>query len=333
VGHVTVEEGVTLTIDPGVEVQFNGYYYLRIYGILDAQGTAADMITFTSNQPSPAAGDWSGINLYGSNISTIRYAIVEYAYVGVNISSISGQNYTVEDCVIRNNWRGVSIQNPSGATIRNNTIEDNTEMGIYVGATSRGDSSPAIDSNLIQGNDIGISFNGGSASAVTNNTIINNTTYGLDLRISQYGFFHGTINNNSIYGNGDYNLHVYTNANTYLIDARNNWWGTTDVTSILSGIYDWLDDDDLARVDFLQFLDGPDGSPIQDSYVYGPINQDTTWTLADSPYIVVGHVTVEEGVTLTIDPGVEVQFNGYYYLRIYGILDAQGTAADMITFT
>lgn len=47
------------------------------------------------------------------------------------------------------------------------------------------------------------------------------------------------------------------------------------------------------------------GSP---TYVSGVIDTDTNWTIADSPYLVTGDLTVSEGVTLTIEPGVEVRF-------------------------
>jgi hypothetical protein len=43
--------------------------------------------------------------------------------------------------------------------------------------------------------------------------------------------------------------------------------------------------------------------------VGGPIVSDTTWTLAGSPYVFTGPVTVQNGATLRIEAGVEVQFN------------------------
>jgi hypothetical protein len=57
------------------------------------------------------------------------------------------------------------------------------------------------------------------------------------------------------------------------------------------------------------------------------------WLLADSPYFVTGAVTVSAGAALTIEAGVEVQFNLGTKLTVYGLLDAQGTSEGMITFT
>ena len=76
--------------------------------------------------------------------------------------------------------------------------------------------------------------------------------------------------------------------------------------------------------------------------VDGNISTNTTWTLSGSPYIVISPVIVEEGVTLTIEPGVIVRFNrnpwdsiGYEsgYLRVRGYLVALGTETDSIIFT
>lgn len=66
--------------------------------------------------------------------------------------------------------------------------------------------------------------------------------------------------------------------------------------------------------------------------VSGTIDQNTTWTKANSPYIVNGSVTVSPGVTLTIKPGVVVKFLGTN-LTVYGTLIADGTSDQPIYFT
>src|SRR4030095_11138233 len=58
--------------------------------------------------------------------------------------------------------------------------------------------------------------------------------------------------------------------------------------------------------------------------VSGSIAQDTTWRAADSPINVVGDVTVNLGVTLTIEPGVQVLFSSGTLLTVNGQLLAEG---------
>src|SRR5258708_14439536 len=57
------------------------------------------------------------------------------------------------------------------------------------------------------------------------------------------------------------------------------------------------------------------------------------WTKKGSPYIVDGWIYLDQTATLTIDPGVTVQFSAGAGLTIIGTLTAVGTAASQITFT
>ena len=57
------------------------------------------------------------------------------------------------------------------------------------------------------------------------------------------------------------------------------------------------------------------------------------WALSESPYLIEGNITVTDDSTLTIDPGVIVEFQGYYELNVHGVLLAEGTETDTILFT
>ena len=57
-----------------------------------------------------------------------------------------------------------------------------------------------------------------------------------------------------------------------------------------------------------------------------------TWTSAGSPYLIQGNITVHADSTLNIEPGVEVNFQGYYSLTVNGLLEAVGTETDSIQF-
>jgi len=68
--------------------------------------------------------------------------------------------------------------------------------------------------------------------------------------------------------------------------------------------------------------------------VSGILTTNTTWTLTNSPYVLTGDVTVNPGVTLTIEAGVVVKFTTIFEeLRIRGKISAVGTSSDSIVFT
>ena len=68
--------------------------------------------------------------------------------------------------------------------------------------------------------------------------------------------------------------------------------------------------------------------------VSGGIYTNTTWTLANSPYVVTDTVIVYPQVTLTIQPGVVVRFDNYKQIEIrQGALIATGSNTDSIIFT
>lgn len=70
--------------------------------------------------------------------------------------------------------------------------------------------------------------------------------------------------------------------------------------------------------------------------VSGDITTNTTWNTfsGNNVYVVVGDVTVTNGVTLTIQAGAIIKFQQYYIsLNVYGVLDIQGTSANKVVFT
>lgn len=66
--------------------------------------------------------------------------------------------------------------------------------------------------------------------------------------------------------------------------------------------------------------------------VSGAFFSNTNWTKAGSPYNVTGDVQVPAGVTLSIEPGVQITFNGDYQILIKGYLMANGTKTSPIVF-
>ncbi|MBL0061989.1 MAG: right-handed parallel beta-helix repeat-containing protein [bacterium] len=62
-------------------------------------------------------------------------------------------------------------------------------------------------------------------------------------------------------------------------------------------------------------------------------NVEGNWSLATSPYVVQGNITVLATDSLTIEPGVRVYFTGAYSLGISGYFGVGGTPNDSVVFT
>jgi len=71
------------------------------------------------------------------------------------------------------------------------------------------------------------------------------------------------------------------------------------------------------------------------SNVAGQINTNTTWVLADSPYVITSDITVGNGATLTIPAGTIIKFapGANLYISPGARLQAAGTTAQPIYFT
>ncbi|MDP4270538.1 MAG: right-handed parallel beta-helix repeat-containing protein [Bacteroidota bacterium] len=67
--------------------------------------------------------------------------------------------------------------------------------------------------------------------------------------------------------------------------------------------------------------------------VSGAYFTNTSWTLSGSPYNITGDVQVPANITLSIEPGVVINFTGDYQILVKGIFIANGTATSPISFT
>jgi len=88
----------------------------------------------------------------------------------------------------------------------------------------------------------------------------------------------------------------------------------------------------LALFAILPFLFSAN-SALADTEVGGNITEDTTWTLAKSPYVVTSDVSVYENTTLTIEAGVLVQLGPNISINVAGKLIAIGEEDGRISFT
>ena len=205
---IIVKPGITLTINPGVEVRFNGAYSIQVDGRLVAQGNSTDAITFTSNKPFPAAKDWGNIRFTTNSQGTMEYCRIEYAGYGdegaVYINQTGPLTTLINHCTIAKcsgSYGAIYANNANNLQITNNTIRSNSDRGIFFG-----NGTANIAGNTINNNSASGIYAYGTA-AVTGNTISNNTaTYGGGIQAySRVTITGNTISSNTaIYGGGIY---------------------------------------------------------------------------------------------------------------------------------
>jgi len=84
--------------------------------------------------------------------------------------------------------------------------------------------------------------------------------------------------------------------------------------------------------DFIQIADLT-AAPAPTGGLSGTIAADTTWRATNSPIIIAGDITVDPGVTLTIEPGVHVLFNSGLFFTVEGRVLAEGDPTNRIVFS
>lgn len=260
-----------LIIEPGVIVKFDSNRKLIANGFLIAQGSAANKIVFTSSKddlyggdsdgsPAIAAkGDWGYIQLnngssildqckfrYGGSLANSgmvgiesskpiikNCTIEESAYDGLNGSNLpAGASF--ENIIIKKCSRyGIRLVNSPSITL-NNILVSGSVNGIYLD-----NSSPVITNAGVSNSTIGIQFIGDSNPNISKCEIVSNT-------IGIYGSGRNktsnplpVINYNNFEKNAAFNIMLgeYKNPTLINVDAKNNWYETTDTNQILYKLF------------------------------------------------------------------------------------------------
>ncbi|MDP3149936.1 MAG: FISUMP domain-containing protein [Ignavibacteria bacterium] len=225
-GNILVNTGVRLTIEPGVVVKFNSLKAMQIDGELIVRGNANNKITFTSNLPSPAAGDWGYILFTNSSVdaqydgsgnyisgSILEYCTIEYAG-GASVSDngslrLDGAHPSINYSHISNGnsdgIRGYNLSNTLDLRITNSRISDNNSSNggntgaIYIGAGRGYILNDTISNNI--GN--GIKFSATDSCVIINCVIEGNTWKGIILGEVNASLPNTRIINNLIQNNGE----------------------------------------------------------------------------------------------------------------------------------
>ena len=178
-GDITIPDDSALSIQAGVEVEFQGHFSLTVLGRLLAVGTESDSIHFSINDttgfgdPSSASGGWYGIRFtdtpIGNDSSKIVYCVLEYgkAFGGVWHLNAGGAicilqygKVLISNCLIMNNSAYSSSDHmpigggiylfKSDVILRNNTFLNNRAHS--GGAVFFDSSNPVFENNIFESN-------------------------------------------------------------------------------------------------------------------------------------------------------------------------------------
>ena len=228
-GIVIVAKGGHLSIARGTRVVFSvrdddgdgiGDSELRIEGSLEVTGARENPVIFTSAAAAPGPADWKYIMINHADGATVRNAVVEYAYSGIQVhytrGSFSGlvaqynvdgfrfstAPVTLEDSLLTRNVNGIRFEERgAGAVIRNNSITRNL-IGVFSVIKCRG------------------------LTVFENNSIDHNTDYAVKMGIEQRDD----------------------------IPMTGNWWGSPDQDRIKEAFFDGRIEPELGTVLFEPYL-------------------------------------------------------------------------------
>jgi parallel beta-helix repeat protein/predicted outer membrane repeat protein len=223
-GDLTVNSGVTLSIDPGTIVIFQGHYKLNVYGKLTALGLANDVTRFTINDTtgftniSLNTGGWYGIRFYNgmaTDTSKLSYCSFQYGKAnGTNDDANGGaifvkyySNLIISNCTFDRNTAktngGAIYLRKSSPLVQRNTFKNNkaaSGAGMYISSGGAKVYNNQVFSNFASSGGGGM-FCADTSLALLNNNLIHHNAGLLGGGVGCYNSNPSLNNNTILYNN------------------------------------------------------------------------------------------------------------------------------------
>ncbi|MBI2876039.1 MAG: right-handed parallel beta-helix repeat-containing protein [Candidatus Tectomicrobia bacterium] len=259
----------------------------------------------------------SGTVLLSGNMISENSANLNGGGIEINLSSqgtaiLSGNTISGNRTNVGGGGILLKVSSSSTATLSGNTLSGNTTSlfggGMYVTVSSS--STATLSGNTVLGN--GAEYGGGGiylgvssgAAVIQENLVLYNTVAragggGIEVSEGQ-----PTLLRNDLLGNSPRQLWNRNPASAPHLDARDNWWGTTDEARIQEGIWDGNDDRGLGMVDWQPYLTAPVSSnhPPSPPALLSPPNGAAG--IAQNP-------TLRWSVSVDPEPGEAVSYDLY----------------------
>lgn len=159
---LTVPAGVTLTVREGATILFRGGAGLTVLGVLRAEGTAGQPVTFSAE----GTDLWAGITLAGGGQPSLLKGC---RILGAKALAISTGAHVVEASEIADGGVGVEVNGDTARpSLKGNRIRDMREGGV----SCLGRSTPLVEGNTIERcGPFGVHVSQGAAAVVRANTV------------------------------------------------------------------------------------------------------------------------------------------------------------------
>jgi parallel beta-helix repeat protein len=314
--NLIVEIGATLTIDAGVIVKFTSGKYIQIKGTINATNT-----TFTSNNVTPAVGDWEYIQIgYSTTAGTAIFDNCTFEYARQIYVTIGTANFT--GCTIRKMYYH-GIENYGNTTITNSTINLQGYYSSYgYGLKSYTGSTTTISGSNFTNCNYCLSV-GGTVSISSSN--LQDGTYGI-------------VSTGNLTAN-DVLINNFTQSGIYINEGSTNSLTNVEISSCLWPIY-YYSAGALSIAGTLNIHNNTNNTAyVGFSNLYG------NWTLPDLnpsnpsnlnlyiPYYFPSGFIVNEAARLTISSNSILKFENSTGLSIKGKITAQASPGKYIYFT
>ncbi|MBM7074584.1 right-handed parallel beta-helix repeat-containing protein, partial [Shewanella sp. 202IG2-18] len=311
-GNVTIPEGKTLTIYPGVIVKVGAQRSITVKGKLEGLGTEVNPVHITAytddsvggdsngdgSATQPVAGYWRRLFIDDNAELTLAHTKVRYG----------GQAY---DNAIYSEYR-------SSVALKNSEISNSKGTGVYSIYANLNIENSFIHNN--SGN--GISATGGSYETnaiLKNNTISDNGNNGFAVTSTTYAV---ELTGNRFENNGKYGIYSDNKPRSFIL-KNNSIISNTSAARIPFSALPSIDDNN-------EFA----GNHNQDIELIGADLQRNVKTDANLTYrIVSGTAKVKAGSLLNIPAGSVWKFDYGTSIQVDGALNAVGSSNARIYFT
>lgn len=172
-----IPSNTTLVVSPGVSIYMDGYLPISVEGLLIAEGTAEQPITFTGkNRPRGSVDKpcWQGLGIRGEHADAV---LKNVRIEGANRNVIWAARPVIDSCTFTGNHTALFCSGAAAPRIGGCNIYGN----IY-GLVAES-STPLLLDNTITGNKVGLHLQLGAKPAIGRNAI---TANGEDIRTEDF---------------------------------------------------------------------------------------------------------------------------------------------------